>query len=104
MPDDDKDDDYDVHKSEGFGKIADIGYHIDVYMYLRSDIGTRALLREIEPIVDINQSSELVCKALEAIPGNEGLQGGLYFTSSDCASSRSEQTPDATKAHASRCG
>jgi hypothetical protein len=72
---DDEMDDGDVDQDEDFGKAPSIGYHIGVYV--RNDLDAYVLLREIEPAVDIKQPSEIVCKALKAIPENETSQGDL---------------------------
>lgn len=74
----DGDNDYgqDADQDEDFGKAPGIGYHIGVYV--RDDLDTRALLREIEPAADIKQPSEIVGKALKAVPENEGSRGDLF--------------------------
>jgi hypothetical protein len=71
----DEDDNGVTGQSEDFGKAPGIGYHIGVYV--RSDNNARALLREIEPAVDIKQPSEMVCKALRAVSEDEGSEGDL---------------------------
>jgi hypothetical protein len=73
---DDEDDNGNAGQNEDFGKAPGIGYHIGVYV--RSDVDARALLREIEPAADMKQPSEMVCKALRAIPEDEGLQQDLF--------------------------
>jgi hypothetical protein len=69
--DEDENDDED----DDFGKAPDMGYHIGVYV--RSDIDACALLKEIEPAVDIKKPCEMVCKALKALVENEESQGDL---------------------------
>ena len=62
----DEDDNGVTGQSEDFGKAPAIGYHIGVYV--RCDLDTRALLREIEPAMDNKKASEIVCKATKALP------------------------------------
>jgi len=45
------------------------GYHIGVYV--RDDVDTRVLLREVEPALDTKQPSEIVCKILRAVLENQ---------------------------------
>lgn len=73
---DDDNNSHDSDQNEYLGKAPGISYHIGVYV--RSDIDTRALLREIEPAADVKQASEMVCKALRAVPENEGSRGDLF--------------------------
>jgi hypothetical protein len=74
-PDGDNNDNHGTNQDECFGKAPGIGYHIGVYA--RSDIDTRALLKEIEPAADAKQRAEMVCKALRAVPENEGARRDL---------------------------
>lgn len=74
-PDDDDNDSHGTNQDEDFGKAPGVGYHIGVCV--RSDIDTRALLKEIEPAADAKQASEMVCKALRAVPENEGPRRDL---------------------------
>ena len=66
----------DMYRDEFFDKPPGIGYHFGVYM--RSDLDARALLRVIEPAADTGKPSEIVCKALRAVPENEESQGDLF--------------------------
>jgi hypothetical protein len=75
VPNDEDDDDGDAGRNEDFGKAPGIGYHIGVYV--RGDLDSRALLREIEPAVDVKQPSEVVCKVLRAVPARKEARGDL---------------------------